>query len=146
MSVNLAVKSSVCSIMASFVIDILKHCLGRLVVKVPRVIETLVQSLLETIKCMCPCVCMCQHYSAKRTGYWYTVTFNLTVETQDGSAGISCNRSQNTIYFTLSGEMLYVMYNLPHCYMHISNSTSVHGIFCSQWPRGGFSVLVTNRN
>ena len=73
-----------------------------------------------------------------------TVTFNITVETQNGSAGISYNRNKNAIYFTLSGGMLYVMYNLPHSYIHISNSTSVHGIFCSQWPRGCFSVLVTD--
>ena len=42
MSVNLAVKSSVRSIIASFVIDTLKHCLGHKLVKVLRVIETLV--------------------------------------------------------------------------------------------------------
>ena len=42
MSVNLAVKSSVRSVIASFVIDILKHCLGCWLVKGPRVIETLV--------------------------------------------------------------------------------------------------------
>ena len=42
MSVNLAVKSSVLSVIASFVIDTLKHCLGRWLVKVPRVIETFV--------------------------------------------------------------------------------------------------------
>ena len=42
MSVNLVVKTSVCSIIASFVIDILKHCLGCWLVKVSRVIETLV--------------------------------------------------------------------------------------------------------
>ena len=42
MSVNLAVKSSVLSVIASFVIDMLKHCLGRWLVKVPRVIETFV--------------------------------------------------------------------------------------------------------
>ena len=39
------------------------------------------------------------------------VSFNLTVETQNGSAGISYSKSQNAIYFTLSGGMLY---NLPH--------------------------------
>ena len=42
MSLNLAVKFSVCSTSPSFMIDILKHCLGRWLVKVSRVIETLV--------------------------------------------------------------------------------------------------------
>ena len=37
-----------------------------------------------------------------------TVTFNLTVETQDGSAGIQYTRSQNTIYFTSGGGMFIV--------------------------------------
>ena len=40
MSVNLAVKVSFDSINGSSMIDILKHCLGRWLVKVPRVIET----------------------------------------------------------------------------------------------------------
>ena len=42
MSVNLAMKFSVTSTLTSFMIDILKHCLGRWLVKGPRVIETLV--------------------------------------------------------------------------------------------------------
>ena len=42
MSVSLVVKTSVLSVIASFVIDILKHCLGRWLVKGPTVIETLV--------------------------------------------------------------------------------------------------------
>ena len=42
MSVNLAVKSSVRSVMKSLMIDTLKHCLGRWLVKGPRIIETLV--------------------------------------------------------------------------------------------------------
>ena len=42
MSVNLVVKFSVRSILSSSVIDTLKHCLGRWLVKVPTVIETLV--------------------------------------------------------------------------------------------------------
>ena len=37
-----------------------------------------------------------------------TVTFNLTVETQDGSAGIQYTRSQNAIYFTSGGGMFIV--------------------------------------
>ena len=41
-SVNLAVKVSFDSIIASFVIGTLKHCLGCWLVKGPRVIETLV--------------------------------------------------------------------------------------------------------
>ena len=40
MSVNLAVKVSVTSTLTSFMIDILKHCLGRWLVKVCRIIET----------------------------------------------------------------------------------------------------------
>jgi len=42
MSVNLAVKVSVTSTLTSFMIDILKHCLGCWLVKVRRIIETLV--------------------------------------------------------------------------------------------------------
>ena len=42
MSVNLVVKFSVRSMLASSVIDTLKHCLERWLVKVSRVIETLV--------------------------------------------------------------------------------------------------------
>ena len=41
-------------------------------------------------------------------------------------------------------EYPYVMYNLPHSYMHVLDYTSMHGTFCSQWPRGCFSVSVTN--
>ena len=36
------------------------------------------------------------------------VTFSLTVETQDGSAGIRYTRSQNAIYFTSGGGMFIV--------------------------------------
>ena len=37
-----------------------------------------------------------------------TITFSLTVETQDGSAGIQYTRSQNAIYFTSGGGMFIV--------------------------------------
>ena len=53
-----------------------------------------------------------------------TVTFNLTVETQNGSAGISYRRRQNVICFTLIGcggmfiRTQIMMYNLSHSYMH----------------------------
>ena len=54
-----------------------------------------------------------------------TVTFNITVETQNGSAGISYSRNKNAIYFTLSGGMLYVMYNLPHSYTYTYQTPQV---------------------
>ena len=46
---------------------------------------------------------LCVNITVPRRQDIGTVTFNLTVETQNGSAGISYSRSQNSICFTLIG-------------------------------------------
>ena len=43
---------------------------------------------------------LCVNITVPRQQDIGTVTFNLTVETQNGSAGISYSRSQNAIYLT----------------------------------------------
>ena len=44
---------------------------------------------------------LCVNITVPRRQDIGTVTFNLTVETQNGSAGISCSKSQHAICFTL---------------------------------------------
>ena len=47
-----------------------------------------------------------------------TINFSLTVETQDGSAGISCSKSQNSVYFNWigCGGIYTIMYlSIPVC-------------------------------
>ena len=46
---------------------------------------------------------LCVNITVPRRQDIGAVTFNLTVETQNGSAGISCSRSQNAVCFTLIG-------------------------------------------
>ena len=46
---------------------------------------------------------LCVNITVPRRQDIGTVTFNLTVETQDGSAGISYSESQHAIYYTLIG-------------------------------------------
>ena len=46
---------------------------------------------------------LCVNITVPRRQDIGTVTFSLTVETQNGSAGISYSRSQNSICFTLIG-------------------------------------------
>ena len=103
---------------------------------------------------------LCVNITVPRRQDIGAVTFNLAVETQNGSAGISYSRNWNATYlFYLDrlwrdvykntnhvSEYPYVMYNLPHSYMHFVHYTNVHGTFRSQWPRGCFSVLVTNHD
>ena len=51
---------------------------------------------------------LCVNITVPRRQDIGTVTFSLTVETQDGSAGIQYTRSQNAIYFTSGGGMFIV--------------------------------------
>ena len=51
---------------------------------------------------------LCVNITVPRRQDIGTVTFNLTVETQDGSAGIQYTRSQNAFYFTSGGGMFIV--------------------------------------
>ena len=51
---------------------------------------------------------LCVNITVPRRQDIGTVTFNLTVETQNGSAGIQYTRSQNAIYFTSGGGMFIV--------------------------------------
>ena len=51
---------------------------------------------------------LCVNITVPRRQDIGTVTFSLTVETQDGSAGIPYSRSQNAIYFTSGGGMFIV--------------------------------------
>ena len=51
---------------------------------------------------------LCVNITVPRRQDIGTVNFSLTVETQDGSAGIQYTRSQNAIYFTSGGGMFIV--------------------------------------
>ena len=47
---------------------------------------------------------LCVNITVPRQQDIGTVNFSLTVETQDGSAGILCSKSQNAVYFNRIGR------------------------------------------
>jgi len=61
---------------------------------------------------------LCVNITMPRRQNIGTVNFSLTVETQDGSAGIAWNKSQNSVYFNWigCGGIYTIMYlSIPIC-------------------------------